>query len=94
MCEIERHTSSRVIAEPAKANHHGAVRPHAWAMRPPSSCPITSPPKTPTMFTEAMRPCSSIGTSRWRTVVEIVPQTNAYSAEAEHDDERDDAARW
>lgn len=37
MCEIGRHTSSRVTADPAKANHHGAVRPHAWAMSPPSS---------------------------------------------------------
>ena len=78
MCEIGRHTSSRVTAEPANANHHGAVGPHACAMSPPSSCPITRPPKTPTMLTDAMRPCSSIGTRRWRTVVEIVPQTNAY----------------
>ena len=42
------------------------------------NCPITRPPKTPTMLTEAMRPCSSMGTSRWRTVVEIVPHTKAY----------------
>ena len=77
MCEIGRQTSARVTAEPAKANHHGAVRPHVWARSPPMSWPMTIPPKTPTMLTDAMRPCSSRGTRRWRTVVEIVPHTKA-----------------
>ena len=45
--------------------------------RPPIPDPTTSPPNTPTMFTDPTRPWSAIGTARWRTVIDVVPQTKA-----------------
>ena len=51
--------------------------PQWLAMTPPRADPITIPPVTPIRLTLVTRPCISVGTARWRTVVEIVPQTKA-----------------
>ncbi len=62
--------------------------------------PSTSPPYVPSRFTDPTRPCSPVGTARWRTVSEVVPQMNACAPKtkntgsATYGDEVDASARW
>ena len=37
------------------------------------------PPVTPIMLMLVTRPCMCVGTARWRTVTDVVPQTKAWA---------------
>ncbi len=93
MCEIERHTSARVTAEPAKANHHGAVSPHVCAMTPPRNCPIDEAAED---AHHVHRGDASLQLHRNQTLThrrrDGAPHERV-RPEAEHDDERDHRRR-
>ena len=77
MCRSWCQISPTNTAEPTNANQNGAVTPKCCASAPPSAAPTTSPPNTPTRLTLPTRPWSSVGTARCRTVIDVVPHTNA-----------------